>query len=48
MHEGVWFQKNIFDKMTAMRTETIFPFCICLDSAFTGRSPPTTAFDRTI
>ena len=25
MHEGVWFRKNIFDKMTAKRTSTIFP-----------------------
>ena len=24
MHEGVWFIKNIIDKMTAMRTKTIF------------------------
>ena len=25
MHEGVWFRKIIFDKMTAVRTMTIFP-----------------------
>ena len=25
MHEGVWFRKNNFDKMTAVRTKTIFP-----------------------
>ena len=25
MHEGVWFKKIIFDKMTAVRTWTIFP-----------------------
>ena len=25
MHEGVWFTKNNFDKMTAVRTLTIFP-----------------------
>ena len=25
MHEGVWFRKNNFDKMTSMRTYTIFP-----------------------
>ena len=30
-------EKIIFDKMTAVRTWTIFPlygFCICMDSAF--------------
>ena len=51
MHEGVWFTKNNFDKMTAMRTYTIIPlygFCICMDSAFMGRSSPTTAFDGAI
>ena len=51
MHEGVWFRKNNFDKMTAVRTLTIFPlygFCICIDSAFMGRSTPTTAFDEAI
>ena len=44
-------QKIIFDKMTAMRTETIIPlygFCICMDSAFMGRSTPTTDFDGVI
>ena len=25
MHEGVWFKKKNFDKMTAVRTLTIFP-----------------------
>ena len=25
MHEGVWFTKIIFDKMTAVRTWKIFP-----------------------
>ena len=25
MHEGVWFRNNNFDKMTAVRTRTIFP-----------------------
>ena len=25
MHEGVWFRKIIFDKMTAVITQTIFP-----------------------
>ena len=29
MHEGVWFRKIFFDKMTAVRTSTIFP-----DTAF--------------
>ena len=26
MHEGVWFRKIIFDKMTSMRTKTISPY----------------------
>ena len=26
MHEGVWFRKIIFDKMTAVRTLDIFPY----------------------
>ena len=25
MHEGVWFRKIFFDKMTAVKTLTIFP-----------------------
>ena len=36
-------EKIIFDKMTAVRDKTIFPlygFCICMDSAFMGRSTP--------
>ena len=51
MHEGGWFTKNNFDKMTAVRTLTIIPlynFCICIDSTFMGRSTPTTAFDEAI
>ena len=51
MHEGVWFTKKNFDKMTTVRTHTIIPlygFCICMDSAFMGRSTPTTAFDGAI
>ena len=43
--------KIIFDKMTAVRTMTIFHlygFCICMLSAFMGRSTPTTAFDGAI
>ena len=44
MHEGVWFRKIIFDKMTAVRTLRIFP----LYGAFMGQSTPTTAFDGTI
>ena len=51
IHEGVWFKKRNFDKTKAMRTQTIFPqyrFCICIDSAFMGRSTPTTAFDGAI
>ena len=50
MHEGVWLKKRL-DKMTAMRTWTIvhlYAFCICMDSAFLGRSTPTTAFDGAI
>ena len=47
MHEGVWLQNNNFDKMTALRTLTIFPiyhgFCTCMDSAFMGQSTPTIA-----
>ena len=41
----------INDKMTALRTETIFHlygFCICMDSAFFGQSTSTTAFDGAI
>ena len=44
-------EKNIFDKMTAVRTYTIFHlygFCKCMDSAFMGRSTPTTAFDGAV
>ena len=44
-------EKIIFDKMTAVRTLSIIPlygFCICIDSAFIGRSTHTTAFDGTI
>ena len=51
MHEGVWFTKNNFDKMTAVRTYTVFPeygFCICMDSAFMSQSTPTTAFNGAI
>ena len=39
MHEGVWLKKIRFDKMTAVRTSTIFPllgFCVCFDGAFMG------------
>ena len=49
--KGFGSEKNNFDKMTAVRTWTIFPylgFCICIDGAFMGRSTPTTAFDGTI
>ena len=51
MHEGVWLKIFFFDKMTAMRPSTIislYSFCICMDSAFMGRSTPTTAFDGEI
>ena len=45
------FEKIFFDKMTAVRTWTIFPvqgFCICIDGAFMGRLTPTTTFDGAI
>ena len=48
MHEGVWVTKNNFDKMTAVRIIPLYGFCICIDSAFMGRSTPTTAFDEAI
>ena len=44
-------EKIIFDKMTAVRTYTIFPykgFCICIDGAFMGLSTPSTVFEGTI
>ena len=47
----IGLEKIFFDKMTAVRTKTIFPFygfCICIDSAFMGGSTPTTAFDGAI
>ena len=50
IHEGVWLN-FFFYKRTAMRTYTIIPlygFYICMDSAFMGRSTPTTAFDGAI
>ena len=55
MHEGVWSQKSTIEKMAAMRTLSFFQACfnkkgLCLfyDSAYTGRSTPTTAFDGAI
>ena len=48
MHEGVWFTKNNFDKMTAVKIIPFYGFCICMDSAFMGRSSPITAFDGAI
>ena len=48
MHEGVWLN-FLFEKMTAMKTIIpLYGFCICMDSAFIGRSTPTTAFDGAI
>ena len=48
-------QKNIIDKMAAMRTLTFFQACInknglflFYDSAYMSRSTPTTAFDGAI
>ena len=47
-------QKNISDKMAAMRTLTFFSglfqqkvLCLFYDSAYMGRSTSITAFDRT-
>ena len=55
MHEGVWFPKSTIDKMATMRTLSFFQDCfnkkgLCLfyDSAYMGRSTPTTAFDGAI
>ena len=39
-------EKIIFDKMTTIFH--LYGFCICMDSAFMGRSTPTTAFDGAI
>ena len=52
MHEGVWL-KNFFlgQNDSFVNLENYFPiygFCICMDSAFMGRSTPTTAFDAAI
>ena len=44
-------EKITFDKMSAVNTLTIIPlfgFCICMDSAFMGRSTLTSAFDGAI
>ena len=49
MHEGVWLKIIYFYKRTAMRTIIpLYGFCICMDSAFMGRSTPATAFDGAI
>ena len=51
MHEGVWFTKNNFLRNDSCENLDNFPilgFCICIDSAFMGRSTSTTAFDGTI
>ena len=45
------FNSKKRDKMTAMRTSTLFPlypFFYCIDIAFIGGSTPTTAFDGAI
>ena len=48
MHEGVCFRKNNFWQNDSYENLDNFPFCICMDSAFIGRSTPTTAFDGAI
>ena len=51
MHEGVWFRKNNFwqnDTYENLDNFHLYGFCICMDSAFMGRSTPTTAFDGAI
>ena len=55
MYEGVWFPKSTTDKMAAMRTLSFFQaffnkkgLCLFYDSAYTGQSTPTTAFDGAI
>ena len=52
MHEGVWLKKKKFWQNDSCENfKTIIPlygFCICIDSAFMGRSTPTTAFDEAI
>ena len=48
MHEGVWFRKNNFwqnDSNENLDNIHLYGLCICIDSAFMGRSTPTTAFD---
>ena len=51
MKESGW-KKIIFEKNDSYENlETIihlYGSCICMDSAFTGRSTPTTAFDGAI
>ena len=51
MHEGVWFRNNNFlqnDSCENLDNFHLYGFCICMDSAFMGRSTPTTAFDGAI
>ena len=51
MHEGVWFKKIFFgqnDSYENLDNFSLIWLCICMDSAFMGRSTPTTAFDGAI
>ena len=55
MHEGFFSLKRIIDKMATMRTLTFFQACLnkkvlslFYNSAYTGRSTPTIAFDGAI
>ena len=51
MHEGVWLKIIFFLQKDSYENLEIIPlygFCICMDSAFMGRSTPTTAFDGAI
>ena len=55
MHEGVWFPKKYYRQSGSYEYFDIFQACfnkkgLCLfyDSAYTGRSTPTTAFDGAI
>ena len=55
MHEGVWFPKKYYWQNSSYENFDIFQSCfnkkgLCMfcDSAYTGRSTPTTAFDGAI
>ena len=55
MHEGLWFPKTNYQKNGNYENYDIFQACLnkkvlrlFYDSAYTGRSTPTTAFDGAI